>query len=147
MIRRAESSDIKYIFDIDSKNFVFEKYTILDIEKFVNKFNKNDYVLVIDFNEKIVGYMIFRVVDDFIEIFKICIMSEYRKKGFGFLFIKYICDNFNEDIYKIILEVRAKNKIAINFYERVGFKKIFIKKNYYKNPIDDAIIYEKMIKE
>ena len=147
MIRRADSSDIKYIFDIDSKNFVFEKYTILDIEKFVNNFNKNDYVLVIDFDEKIVGYMIFRVVDDFIEIFKICIMSEYRKKGFGFLLIKYICDNFNKDIYKIILEVRAKNKIAINFYERVGFKKIFIKKNYYKNPIDDAIIYEKMIKE
>ena len=146
MIREAESKDIKYIFDIDNKNFIYEKYTLLDIDRFVNKFNRNDCVLVIDLDKKIIRYIIFRLVDNFIEIFKICILNEYRKNGFGTQFIKYIVDNFNEKVNRLILEVRSKNEIAINFYEKVGFKKILTKKDYYENPIDDAIIFEKNIK-
>ena len=66
MIREAESKDIKYIFDIDNKNFIYEKYTLLDIDRFVNKFNNNDCVLVIDLDKKIIGYIIFRLVDNLI---------------------------------------------------------------------------------
>ena len=147
MIRKAERKDIQYILDIDNNNFIYEKYTKFDIENFINKLNENDYILVIDLDKKIIGYLIFRIVDDFIEIFKICIIKEYRKNGFGALFIKYLEDSFKNIINRFILEVRSKNKTAMSFYEKLGFKKIFIKKNYYENPIDDAIIFEKKIKE
>ena len=39
----------------------------------------------------------------------------------------------------ITLEVASQNTIAIHLYEKMGFQKISIRKNYYRNG-DDAII-------
>ena len=44
-----------------------------------------------------------------------------------------------------MLEVRDSNIIAIKFYEKRGFKKISVRKNYYQDTHEDAIIYEKII--
>jgi ribosomal-protein-alanine N-acetyltransferase len=38
------------------------------------------------------------------------------------------------------LEVREGNTVARNFYEKYGFVKSHIRKNYYENPTDNAII-------
>ena len=40
----------------------------------------------------------------------------------------------------IFLEVRESNKVAINFYKKNNFKEISIRKNYYSEPTENAII-------
>jgi len=40
----------------------------------------------------------------------------------------------------IFLEVRESNKKAINFYKKNNFKQISIRKGYYSDPTEDAII-------
>ena len=40
----------------------------------------------------------------------------------------------------LFLEVRSKNTPAIKLYNSLSFKKISERKNYYKDPVDDALI-------
>jgi ribosomal-protein-alanine N-acetyltransferase len=46
----------------------------------------------------------------------------------------------------ITLEVRESNESAINFYDSQGFEKIAVRKNYYSNPIENAVLMTKYYK-
>jgi ribosomal-protein-alanine N-acetyltransferase len=43
----------------------------------------------------------------------------------------------------LVLEVRASNDPAIKLYEKLEFAQIGRRKNYYRNPKEDAIIMRK----
>ena len=49
-------------------------------------------------------------------------------------------------VKKVFLEVRCQNKDAIRLYEDYGFKKLGVRKEYYNNPTDDALLMEGYIK-
>ena len=49
-------------------------------------------------------------------------------------------------VKKVLLEVRRKNTAAIRLYENYVFKKIGIRREYYSNPLDDALLMEGYIK-
>jgi ribosomal-protein-alanine N-acetyltransferase len=57
---------------------------------------------------------------------------------------KLLCELINKakvvDIKEIWLEVRSKNKKAINLYTSLGFMPVSIRKHYYDKPIEDALI-------
>ena len=59
--------------------------------------------------------------------------------------LKYLIDfaNNNNNIYNITLEVDEKNIYAIKLYEKYGFIKKAIRKNYYNN--SDGILMELII--
>ncbi len=79
---------------------------------------------------KIIGFVIFYHVRDEIEIIQIGIMKSYQRKNYGSLIVNKI--KKLKDIRKIFLEVSVENIQAINFYLKNGFKKIGIRKRYYK---------------
>ena len=47
----------------------------------------------------------------------------------------------------ITLEVRQSNITAVNLYKKNGFKQVAIRKNYYNNPIESAIIMTKFLEK
>jgi ribosomal protein S18 acetylase RimI-like enzyme len=90
-------------------------------------------------SEQLIGYCILTISDK-IDIDKICVNDKYRKLGFATKLLNFI--NYMYFGKKIILEVSTKNENAIKFYEKNEFKKINLRKNYYKDN-SDAIIFEK----
>ena len=44
---------------------------------------------------------------------------------------------------RYILEVRAGNESAIHLYERSGFTQVGIRKGFYEQPVEDAVIMAK----
>ena len=46
----------------------------------------------------------------------------------------------------VTLEVRASNIVAINLYKRLGFKEQGMRKAYYSNPTEDAILMTKFFR-
>ena len=82
---------------------------------------------------------IWKAVDD-IHITNIVVKKAFRGFGIGSKILESIINlskTYNLD--SITLEVNTKNINAIKLYEKYGFKKLGIRKKYYKN-IDDAVI-------
>lgn len=90
--------------------------------------------------DEIVSFIVFDIIYDRCEIIDIFTVDNYRNKGIASKLINEIIKDF--DIINITLEVRIDNKNAINLYEKLGFIRASIRKDYY-NGIDGIL----MIKE
>ena len=106
--------------------------------------NKNYNYLVAKNNDgKIIGYIGISYVLDSADIISIVVHKDYTKKGIATLLLQEIFAFAKENnIQKIMLEVRRSNLPAQKLYEKHGFKQIAIRKKYYDNT-EDALIYEK----
>ena len=100
------------------------------IKDFENYFKEDTIKIWKISTQKIIGFVIFYHVRDEIEIIQIGIMKLCQRKNYGSLIVNKI--KKLRDIRKIFLEVSVENTQAINFYLKNGFKKIGIRKAYYK---------------
>ena len=133
--------------DIDEALLTEQSHNIHILSKNILKEdikNKNYNYLVAKNNEKkIVGYIGISYVLDEADIISIVVHKDYTKNGIATLLLqeifKFAKDN---NIQKLMLEVRRSNIPAQKLYEKHGFKQIAIRNNYYDNT-EDALIYEK----
>ena len=100
------------------------------------------YVIAQDLSTgEVVGFVAVWIIAGEGDITNIAVSSKYRKLGIASnLLIKLfdVCKTFNcEDI---TLEVRASNIPAQNLYKKFNFKEEGIRKGYYSDNGEDAII-------
>ncbi|MDR0947648.1 MAG: ribosomal protein S18-alanine N-acetyltransferase [Ruminococcus sp.] len=98
----------------------------------------NDIVFILKADEKPLGYIICQSVLDEMTVLRIGVLPEFRRSGYAEKLLRFITEK--SDIAVCFLEVRKKNTAARKLYEKVGFKSIGERKNYYKEPADDAVI-------
>ena len=80
-------------------------------------------------------------------ISNVAVSPQHRKKGLADALIKRIVEISHEkELAFITLEVRRSNIPAISLYEKHGFVKVGIRKNYYDLPKEDAILMTKFLK-
>ena len=88
---------------------------------------------------KIVGYALGRVVADEAELLKICVLKGWRKRGIAEKMLGSLLGKMREKgAAACFLEVRSKNSPALALYQKLGFEKIALRRNYY--PDDDAVV-------
>lgn len=85
------------------------------------------------------GYIIANVTGDESEILRIAVVPDRRKMHAGCRLIKKYLKNTNATSY--FLEVRAGNAPARGLYEKLGYEVINVRKGYYQNPAEDAVMY------
>lgn len=91
-------------------------------------------------DNKPVGYVMGVRCGEEAELYRIAVMPEYRKSGFGSLLMEEFLKKISPEAEKVFLEVRSKNEAAILLYKKYGFEQIAVRKNYYAD--DDAAILE-----
>jgi ribosomal-protein-alanine N-acetyltransferase len=75
------------------------------------------------------------------ELLKITVSPFVQRQGLGKALLLKLCNFFTQQgVEQIFLEVRSQNRPALNLYEKSGFLKTGRRKNYYKEPADDAVI-------
>ena len=126
---------IDKIYKYELLNFYDEAYT-KDI--LIQSINEYDHIEVLVDDDKLIGYIIYRIVD-VVHLLKIFIDDAYKGHGYAKLLFDSMIANSN-GINKIYLEVRKNNASGVKFYTKNNFNIIDTKNNYYKNPIDDALI-------
>ena len=90
---------------------------------------------------KLVAYIIGRTVTPEGEIYRIATLPEYRGRGIAYRLLDYaVKTERGAGLEDLFLEVRKNNAPARALYTAYGFTEIGVRKNYYKNPTDDAII-------
>ena len=93
---------------------------------------------------EVIAYIIGRKIPPEGEIYRIAVREDKRQRGIGYRLLSYaLKTELGSGVETVFLEVRSKNAAARALYTAYGFKEIGIRKNYYQNPPDDAIIMVK----
>lgn len=90
-------------------------------------------------DEKIVGFLAISQLAGELEITNIAIKKDYQGHGLG---SQLLADLDHVD-FPIFLEVRASNTPAQALYKKCGFGIIGKRKQYYHEPVEDAIIIDR----
>lgn len=89
-----------------------------------------------------VGYCAVQVVLDEGELLRISVAEPYRRQGVGRLLLQNLFACFPQ-ITAWYLEVRAGNRPAVSLYRQMGFLPSGIRKRYYRDPVEDALLMYK----
>ena len=82
-------------------------------------------------------------VSDECELYRIAVLPEYRHQCIATQLMEYFINKCKSNgIKSIFLEVRCDNEPAKYLYEKHGFIKVGRRKNYYTEPVCDALIYK-----
>lgn len=75
------------------------------------------------------------------EITNVSVAKYTQGYGIGTLLMKELLLQAAErDLFQCILEVRKSNARAIHLYEKMGFTSMGVRKNFYEDPKEDAIV-------
>ena len=88
-----------------------------------------------------IAYVIGRIIAPEGEIYRIAVDENYRRRGVGYRLLSFaLKTERGRGLEATFLEIRKKNIAARRLYLAYGFSEIGERKNYYKNPPDDAVL-------
>ena len=94
-----------------------------------------------DFDGQVVGFLIGRPAADEFEILNLAVGKKFRRRGIASKLIHNATETARAaGIAQMFLEVRASNLPGIALYTQMAFRVCGRRKNYYRDPIDDAIL-------
>ena len=106
--------------------------------------NKLSCWLVAMEGEQVAGYIGSQTVCGETDMMNVAVHPDHRRKGIAeTLILTLIAQLKAMESRCLTLEVRASNAPAIALYEKLGFSEIGRRKNYYRNPREDALILRK----
>ena len=90
---------------------------------------------------RVAGYCSYRLVVDEVHINNVAVRAECRSKGFGRCLVEYaLREGRNRGATRVLLEVRSGNAAARQLYESLGFTTIGLRRAYYREPVEDALV-------
>ena len=90
---------------------------------------------------EVIGYIIGRKIPPEGEIYRIAVRPDRRQRGVGYRLLSYgLKTERGSGVETVFLEVRESNIPARALYRAYGFSEISIRKNYYQNPTENAVI-------
>jgi ribosomal-protein-alanine N-acetyltransferase len=91
-------------------------------------------------NEQFVGQLEYVFAADEAQIIDIYILEKYRQQGLGTKLLQAFIAQAKQRAKYIILEVRESNLAAQGLYAKFNFQNLSLRKNYYSNPTEDALV-------
>jgi ribosomal-protein-alanine N-acetyltransferase len=89
----------------------------------------------------VAGFCAFWLVFDEIHINNVAMRPDFRERGIGTALLRRVLADARQlGARRATLEVRASNERARRLYERLGFYVAGVRRNYYTNPVEDALI-------
>ncbi|MDO5028583.1 MAG: ribosomal protein S18-alanine N-acetyltransferase [Bacillota bacterium] len=144
LIRKVKEEDLVSLYEIEKTLEDSWSFNILRDDFLGNNFSS--YFLA-EKDGEILGFIALMNVAGEIHINNIAVDQNYRRQGIGQRLLTYGLNYFaKEKLIGYTLEVREDNLAAINLYEKLGFIKVGLRKNYYKNN-KAALIMWKLIEE
>jgi [ribosomal protein S18]-alanine N-acetyltransferase len=94
----------------------------------------------------VIGYAAFWCVVDQGELGNVAVSADWRGYGLGERLVEEILRRAAlRGVREVFLEVRPSNTVARNLYERLGFRPVGRRRNYYQAPVEDAIVLRYLV--
>ena len=137
-IREMTLEDIEQVYDLEKSIFSIP-WSKNSFESSVK--NKNTLFIVAEEEGEILGYLGMYIFSEEADISNVAVSKQYRRQHIA----KQMMDDIllkaqAAGVKHVTLEVRETNVAAIKLYENMGFVEAGIRKNYYEEPTENALI-------
>ena len=106
--------------------------------------NKLALWLVAEDEGRVAGYIGSQTCGDESDVMNVAVHPDFRRRGIAEALVNSLVEELKAiESRCLTLEVRASNVPAISLYEKLGFVEVGKRKNYYRNPKEDALIMRK----
>ncbi len=148
LIRTMRLPDVAEVEALDREIFG----TSIGKEALVKELTENPlahyFVLEDQTTHELMGHIGIWIDDKNAQILNIFVKPAHRDQGYGKMIIKHTLAYLRQhQCENLTLEVRPSNQKAIRFYEKFGFVRATIRKNYYENGEDAILMWRKMDNE
>ena len=97
-------------------------------------------------DDTIIGYLCGYTVADEAEILKLAVANSWRRQGVAAQLMTHALAGLAaQGVRRVFLELRVGNQPARKLYEKFGFGQAGIRRDYYRNPAEDALLMEKTV--
>ena len=137
-IRRMRNADLPRVMDIELATFTmpWSEATFRGLLR-----RKDSDLLVAESRGDLAGYAVFWAVLDQGELGNVAVHEKYRGKGIGRQLVQAVIDRADDrGVREIFLEVRQSNTQAQELYKTFGFVEVGRRRNYYLEPLEDALV-------
>lgn len=137
-IRKMRREDIAAVAALEKKIFpdAWSENAILETWK-----QRQTMLLIALEDREVIGYLILYFVLEDGEIARIAVADEHRRKGVAGKMLRELALLCRENgVNRLMLDVRESNEAARAFYVKQGFEIDGVRKNYYSNPVENAVL-------
>jgi len=138
IIRNMQEDDIPAILKIEQVSFA----TPWPGQSFIEEIRrKYAFSKVAVFEGKVIGYACADYAHHESRILKLAVHQDFRRRGVGTMLMNEMTAELkNKGCVFMYLKVRASNRGAQRFYELFGFKTETVRKKYYDDPAEEALL-------
>ena len=135
-IRRLAYSDLPTVIAIERRSFP----TPWSLAMFVLELSKpSGFCLAASSGDELLGYLVCSRYDQVWHLMNVAVAPEHRRAGVATRLINQLFDESGSEL-PFTLEVRVSNREAIAMYERFGFRSAGVRRRYYHDNGEDALI-------
>lgn len=143
IIREMQEEDAVFVAELE--NSIFNMNTKPSSLADECRRDNSVYIVACE-GDSIIGYCTIIASFETADLCNIAVKEDYRKQHIAEMIFEYAVKKCRaKSVERILLEVRESNIPAICFYDKMDFEKIGMRKNYYSNPSENALILQKDI--
>jgi [ribosomal protein S18]-alanine N-acetyltransferase len=136
-IRRLAYTDLPQVIAIERRVFP----TPWSLAMFVLELSKpNGVCLAAVTQQRLVGYLICSRYDSVWHVMNLAVDSDHQRTGLATVLLAELYRRVDDAQARFTLEVRRSNTVAIHLYEREGFRAAGIRRRYYQDNGEDALV-------
>jgi ribosomal-protein-alanine N-acetyltransferase len=141
-IRRLSYADLPQVIAIERRAFP----TPWSLAMFVLELSKPSGICLAALREgRIVGYLICSRYDTVWHLMNVAVDNRLRRERIGTSLLSHLFERADEPGEQYTLEVRTSNAPAIALYERFGFRSAGLRRGYYHDNKEDAVIMWRVV--
>lgn len=140
-IRQMTEDDVAAVAALEEQNFSRP----WSFDAFSKTLSDENYVVIIAKDrDALLGYCVLLCTGEEADITNVCTASATRGKGVATEMLTALMEaGAARGVTEFFLEVRESNTSARNLYTKLGFEEIGLRKNYYEEPKEHAVLMKK----
>jgi len=138
-VRKMRAGDVQVVAAIEAEAFT----SPWSAETFTSLLDRSGLELLVleDEREGVIGYAVLWCILDQGELANVAVTPRVRGRGLGTFLLRRVIDVARaRGIETVYLEVRPSNAAAVRLYHAFGFQEVGLRKGYYDQPREDALI-------
>jgi [ribosomal protein S18]-alanine N-acetyltransferase len=142
VVRRLTYQDLPQVIAIERRVFP----TPWSLAMFVLELSKQSGICLTatlpgaDGEPKLVGYLICSRYDTVWHVMNVAVDSDHQRQGLASALLADLYERVGDPHARFTLEVRRSNDVAIHLYEREGFRAAGMRRRYYQDNGEDALV-------